>query len=268
MGTKGGLGKRCFIELSRDRADYCSKGKTILTTDVCVEYTSARFRAGNVKGEFPIAVMRNEEQEIWDQVFLLNLFGCSEEPLDNLKIQKIVFISEDEARKIKLAAAHFPFFRYNLGPYSKVLANDVRKLEDFGFIDPETKHPTERGEYILAYVKECTSTSKQATTVLEILKGVCTEYRYTRSSDLVDIVYNRSVSVVGLNGEVMKVRDIPPCIDILFPVEERLAEPIRFPKELVSDLQTEFSLSAEDLDPNNPVNIKLAREAMSRALSA
>jgi uncharacterized protein YwgA len=212
--------------------------------------------------------MRNEEQEIWDQVFLLNLFGCSGEPLDNLKIQKIVFISEDEARKQKLAAAHFPFFRFNLGPYSKVVANDVRKLEDFGFIDPETRRPTERGEYVLAYIAECVSVSERAKTALGILDGVCTEYRYTKSSDLVDIVYNRSVSVVGLNGEVMKVRDIPLCTDILFPVEERLGEPIHLSAELVSDLRTEFSLTASDLDPDNPVNVKLAREALLKALSA
>ncbi len=212
--------------------------------------------------------MRNEEQEIWDQVFLLNLFGCSDEPLDNLKIQKIVFISEDEARKLKLAAAHFPFFRYNLGPYSKVVANDVRKLEDFGFIDPETRRPTERGEYILAYIDECVARSEQAKTALGILNAVCREYRYTKSSDLVDIVYGRDVPVVGFNGKVMKVRDIPLCTDILLPIEEKLSEPIHLSEELLSDLQTEFSLSAEDLDPNNPINIKLAREAMSRALSA
>jgi uncharacterized protein YwgA len=212
--------------------------------------------------------MRNEEQEIWDQVFLLNLFGCSEEPLDNLKIQKIVFISEDEARKIQLAAAHFPFFRYNLGPYSKVVANDVRKLEDFGFIDPETRRPTQRGEYVLSYIKDFVPTSDRTVTALEILEKVCAEYRYVKSSRLVDIVYDRPVSVFGLNGEVMKVRDIPLCTDILFPVEERLVDPIKLPAQVLSDLHTEFSLSAEDLDPNNPINIKLAREALSRALSA
>lgn len=212
--------------------------------------------------------MRNEEQEIWDQIFLLSLFSCSDEPLDSLKIQKIVFLSEDEARKQGYAAAHFPFFRFKLGPYSKVIANDVRKLEDFGFIDPETKCPTERGAYILDIVMDVVKQSELATSALKILHRICTEYREVKSSRLVDIVYARTVSVSGLGGIEMKVRDIPMCTDILFPVDEGLAEPLKIPDDVLDDLRMEFSLTPEDLDPNNPINIKLAREAMSRALSA
>src|ERR1039458_77453 len=97
------------------------------------------------EGEYGSETNRTPSEEVWDQIFLLNLFKCSSEPLDNLKIQKFVFVSEDEARHKGLAAAHFPFFRYNLGPYSKVIANDVRRLQDFGFIDKETLQPSERG---------------------------------------------------------------------------------------------------------------------------
>jgi hypothetical protein len=89
-------------------------------------------------------MMRNEGQ-IWDQIFLLNLFSCSDERLDNLKIQKIVFLTEIEGRNRNFAAANFPFFRYHFGPYSKVAANTVRKLEVFGFVDPEFHRPGERG---------------------------------------------------------------------------------------------------------------------------
>src|SRR5271154_2293413 len=106
--------------------------------------------------------MRTFANEAWDQVFLLALFSGANEPLDNLKIQKVVFLTEEEARKQKLIAAHFPFFRNKFGPYSPLLANTVRKLEDCCFIYPETRQPTKRGQYILDYVADDIEESKSA----------------------------------------------------------------------------------------------------------
>jgi hypothetical protein len=210
---------------------------------------------------------RSDSQELWDQFFLLSLFQCSDEPLDNLKIQKIIFISEDKARREKLAAAHFPFFRYNLGPYSKVVANDVRRLEDLGFIEPETKKPTKRGQFVLAYLDEFAQASKEASQALSILGGVCKSYRDFRSSQLVDAVYGMEVSVIGLNGEIMRVRDIPLCTDILDPNREHLKDFSALPDDVVEDLKTEFSLTSDALDPANPSNIDLARAILTKALS-
>jgi uncharacterized protein YwgA len=212
--------------------------------------------------------MASVQQLFWDHVFLLNLFKCSAEPLDNLKIQKMVFLSEVEGRARNFATANFPFFRYHFGPYSKVAANLVRKLEVFGFVDPEFHQPSERGEYVLDYVQEFIRQSPRAVEALEILHAMCEKYRDTKSSALVDIVYGMKVSVIGMGGRVMTVRDIPECVDIIVPAEEKLETFIPFPKDLLDDLATEFSLRPNDLDPNNPANIKLAREAMSKALSA
>lgn len=219
------------------------------------------------KGECVSDTNRTPAEEIWDQIFLLNLFGCSPEPLDNLKIQKVVFVSEDEGRRKGLATAHFPFFRYNLGPYSKVIANDVRRLEDFGFIDKETLQPTDRGRYVLQYVASLVDHSKSAKESLGILQSVCKRYRDTKSSRLVNIVYDMKVPVLGFDGKVMRVKEIPANTDIIDPRREGLADVVVFSEESLNDLQTEFDLSPEDLDPNNPANVKLARAAIDAALA-
>ncbi len=212
--------------------------------------------------------MRERSEQFWDYVFLLNLFQCSEEPLDNLKIQKLTFISEDKAREEdKLKAAHYPFFRFNLGPYSKVLANDVRTLEDLGFVHPETRCPTERGRYILDYVQEFIKQSKEAQHSLKILSNVCKKYRDVKSSKLVNIVYKMEVPVVQFNGKVMTVRDIPLHTDIIDPALENLSDIPVFTQEALDDLQVEFSLSAEDLDPDKPENVLFARAALIDALA-
>jgi uncharacterized protein YwgA len=219
------------------------------------------------KSEYIDSTNRTSSEEMWDQIFLLNLFNCSSEPLDNLKIQKVIFVSENEARCAGLAAAHFPFFRYNLGPYSKVIANDVRRLQDLGFIDKETLQPSERGQYILEYVARLISQSESAKTALGVLQEVCRRYRDTKSSRLVNIVYAMKVPVFGLGGTVMQVKEIPAHIDIIDPSREGLADVSVFSDESLEDLKAEFELSAEELDPDNPTNVKLAREVLHRALA-
>ncbi len=208
------------------------------------------------------------ERQIWDQIFLLNLFRCSEEPLDNLKIQKIVFLSEIEGRNREFASADFRFFRYRFGPFSKVAANTVRKLEVFGFVDSEFHQPTERGQYVLDYVSEFVRHSSKAVEALKILQATCDQYRDTRSSQLVDIVYGMKVSVVGMGGKMMTVKEIPECVDIIVPAEERLETFIPFPEEVMRDLATEFSLRPDDLNPNKPENIAFTKAAIERALAS
>jgi uncharacterized protein YwgA len=206
-------------------------------------------------------------EQIWNYVFLLHLFECSKEPLDNLKIQKVTFVSENEARGEKLKAAYFPFFRYNLGPYSKILANDVRRLEDFGFVNPESRLPTERGRYILEYVQEFIKESKQAQYSINILRSVCKTYKDVKSSKLVDIVYKMKVPVVQYCGEVRAVKDIPLYVDILDPENEYLSDLPPIPQQILEDLEAEFSTSSEDLNPDKPENVEKARAILAAALA-
>lgn len=212
--------------------------------------------------------MRRFAQQLWDEVFLLNLFSCSpSEPFDNLKVQKVVFITENEARGERLAAANFPFFRYNLGPYSKELANDVRKLEDFRFIDPETRELTARGKYVVDYVAEEIKESKDALYVLGILHEACAKYANWRSPALVNHVYGMKVPVFAFGYQEMSIRDIPHCTDILDPQREDLKSIQVFSPQLMEDLQAEFSMSPEDLSPENPANIAFAKQVLTRALA-
>lgn len=211
--------------------------------------------------------MRTTTEEAWDQIFLLSLFADSDEPLDNLKIQKVVFVSEDEARRDGLLAAHFPFYRNRFGPYSPLLANDVRRLEDCRFIHPETRQPTRRGQYLLQYVADDLKESPSAQRSLGIVAEAQKKYQRTGSFALKDLVYEMAVPVAGLKGEVMKVKDVPMRTAILHPALEKLKESASLPDDLLEDISTELSLTAEDIDPDNPGNVKLAREAIQAALA-
>jgi len=211
--------------------------------------------------------MRSMVEETWDHIFLLALFAQSKEPLDNLQIQKVVFLSENEAREKKVLAAYFPFYRNKFGPYSPLLANDVRKLEDSGFIYQETRQPTKRGRYLLDYVADDIRESKGARTSWELLAATQNKYENTGSFALKDMVYEMRVSVTGLNGSIMAVKEIPMRTTIIHPALERSSESPSLPNDLLDDICVEFSLTREDLDPDSLANIAIAREALTQALS-
>src|SRR5581483_492115 len=169
--------------------------------------------------------------------------------------------------KKKLKGAHFPFFRYTYGPFSREVANDVRKLEDLGFLHPETREATERAKYLLDYTEEFVKSSKPAQSSLRIVSQTCRKYRGVKSTKLVDIVYKMKVPVAQFQGRIMSVREIPLRADIIRPDIDILPDLSVFPPQAIEDLATEFTLSAEDLNPVNPDNLVLARAALDAALA-
>ncbi len=211
--------------------------------------------------------MRTASSEAWDHVFLLSLFADTKEPLDNLKVQKIVFLTENEARCNNLLAAHFPFYRNKFGPYSPVLANDVRKLEDCGFIYNEVRQLTKRGQYVLDYVADEISDSASAKESIGRLREMQKKYEDTGSFSLKDIVYEINVPVTGLGGEFLKVKDIPMRTTIIHPSAEKVKIEATLPDDILDDISAELSLRTEELDPDSPSNVKIARDALEYALA-
>lgn len=91
----------------------------------------------------------------WDRILLLHLLHSAQDTkvVDNVKVQKLTFISEVQGAELRLKTAHYPFFRYNFGPYSKELAKEVSFLEALGFINNESRELTSRADVILRYIQ-------------------------------------------------------------------------------------------------------------------
>jgi uncharacterized protein YwgA len=214
--------------------------------------------------------MRAFAQVAWDYIALLTLLNAaqSDRLVDNLKIQKLTFITETRALEAELKVSHYPFFRYNLGPFSKYLANDVRRLEENGFVDTETRSLTERGKYLIRYVTPEIRQSQNALRAFTIIDTVCNQFRVYRSSRLVDIVYDMSVPVFAFGNEIMKVRDIPMLTDILCPTESQGQEVGALSDEVVEDIKHELALTPADLNPQSEHIIESVTAALQRALIA
>jgi uncharacterized protein YwgA len=194
------------------------------------------------------ARLRTQPQEIWDRIILLHLLQAAHghAGVDNLKIQKLMFIAEIEGARRNLRAAHYPFFRHTHGPFSKELANEVVLLERLGLIDPESRELTDRAAPILQRASHDMDRSAKATEVLSIVNGVCADCKHLDSfPHLVNHVLDMVVPVAGWGNEPAAIRDVPLCVDILRPNDLHAMDVLPFDADLLGELEDAFSATAD-----------------------
>ncbi len=155
--------------------------------------------------------MRTKAQLAWDLSSVLYLLDCAAgvaRATDNLKVQKLTFLHEFAAQGEGLATAHYKFFRYQFGPYSKVLAKDVELLEGLGFITKTSRRLTKRGQFLLEAVLGEMRESPGGKRATELIQTTAVSFGKVPSPKLVDMVYSMKVPVSDLGGEVTKIRDV------------------------------------------------------------
>lgn len=199
--------------------------------------------------------MRAEDQMFWDLYAVLKLLESVNQrggQADNLKVQKLTFLHELKAQEEGLRSAHYKFFRYNLGPYSKILAQDVELLEALGFITKTSRQLTKRGRFLLELLADEVQRSRAAQRAVELIQETAREYGRVRSDRLVDRVYAMSAPVYDLGGRVEKIRNISMFLDILDPVHtENLADVGPLGKEAREIIKEELKVPCEALAPGS-----------------
>jgi uncharacterized protein YwgA len=216
--------------------------------------------------------MRSKQQKYWDRLVLLRLFQAvsKRSRVDgNLKAQKLVFLVELKAHRDGIKGAHYKFFRYQLGPFSADLANDVRRLEDLGLVTKSTRALTDRGRFLHDYVFGALQNAGQDSdtkTTLGIVEQVASDYGQKSGKALMNLVYGLTVPVFDLGGRPKKVRDIPPFLDILNPVfTPELGEVQPLTDELMADIDSELAIDPARLEPAHPAFQQTVRRALEKA---
>jgi len=210
--------------------------------------------------------MRTRTQQIWDYIATLKLFETVDRisSIDgNLKVQKLSFITELEGIRAQFAAMHFKFFRYNQGPYSKELANDVQYLIGREVITAG-KRLTKKGHFILDYIAPEVSHSQKASEAFSIIENVANQYGKKSGPRLVDLVYKMIVPVYDLGGEEMRVEDVGLFTDIFVPMAQTLTEVDVLNADMIADIEQELALPLEALNPSNPEYQRTVNEALER----
>jgi hypothetical protein len=213
--------------------------------------------------------MPTRPQSAWNKIALLQMVDAARRvnsaPVTNVVIQKHLFLAELEGIKKGINAAYYRFFRFKYGPFSNELSWNIADLEKGGFIDSESGELLERGKYLLGYVLPVIEREPSVEVTLELIHKVSEIWKSYRGWSIVDAVYDLHVSVDGLQGQVMTVRDIPQKIDILIPENHPTKEAQILPNDLIEDISSELAISLERLVPSEE-RFHLALESLDAAL--
>lgn len=210
--------------------------------------------------------MRSRAHRYWDKFIVLALFSAVSKistVSGNIKAQKLTFLLELRALRAELALGHYRFFRYQMGPYSADLAEDIKLLQREQFIRPN-RSLTKRGEFLRDFITESLADNDHLRLTNDIVHAVVVDYGEKSGVDLMEMVYGMKVPVFGY-GREMKVRDIPTFVDILDPAhtpELRAVQPL--PKDLIDDLDAEFAIDPARLEPGHPSYKQTVRRVLDR----
>lgn len=187
--------------------------------------------------------MRNKHQQIWDRIVLMHLLHAAQSGgvVDNIKVQKLMFMAQVEGDSRGLSIAPYSFERRNYGPYSSELAGEVLLLEELCLVDPETRELTGHGQQLLKDLRREIEKSAAAREVLDVVFKICEQHKHRESrTELVEFVHGMVVPVAGWGNEPVVVRDIPLRVAILRPHDRYMMKHPPLPGHIIHEIENEF----------------------------
>jgi len=205
------------------------------------------------KPETPLRFMSGmSEREVEEKVgnnllflYLVDETSRSGQVEDDLKAQKLVFLSEKLMVQRRLKAFNYNFFRWKKGPYCADLSNDIKRLTRAGLLQRKNDkiELTDLGRKVIA---NCEPELKDCSNFLKPIKEVAQEYGSIPPEELKERVYDTSVFVPKLH-RVMKIRDIEEGKLILFRLSEtRARKTLNLNENWQATLELVFSKEAQD----------------------
>jgi len=164
---------------------------------------------------------------------------------DDLKAQKLVFLSQKQLVQKRLKAFNYTFLRWHKGPFSKDLANDIKALVKAGMLTriDDKIDLTDAGKEVVARCEELLT--KQPEFIVPI-KAVAQAYGAIPSDDLKESVYDISVFVPKLR-KVTKIRDIEEKQLILYGLSTKKArKAFNIDENWQATLELVFNKEAQD----------------------
>lgn len=162
---------------------------------------------------------------------------------DDLKAQKLVFLSEKLSVQRSLRSLVYPFFRWHKGPWSKNLSEDLRHLTNNGFLERETSGfvPTSEAKEIL---KLSAPLLDSENIFLRPIDETIVKWGHFSPDAIKEQVYDIPIFVPRLR-KVMRMRDIEEGQILLFGVSESKARRIfSLPEDWMATLEILFDKDA------------------------
>jgi len=164
---------------------------------------------------------------------------------DNLKLQKLAFLTQKKFIERRLKGFSYNFFRWHKGPFSADVNNDLVLLKQMNFARWEDRiYLTEEGEALL---KQCEDLFERNDTFLQIIDSIIKEYAGLKPDEIKEKVYEMKVMVPKIRKSML-IREIPPKTLILYrPSKKRTRQEFDINEEWLATLELIFDEEALEL---------------------
>lgn len=176
-------------------------------------------------------------------LYLINLTNSRGKVEDEIKLQKLVFLSQLGLVRKRLKAFSYNFFRWIKGPFSKNLRIDLQALAEANFVKINRNEIQVSGK-AKELIKEFTEIFNQNRIFLGDIDRVVEKYATYSPDDIKDEVYSLKVMVPRIR-QLMTIKEIPPRQLILFKTSDRKARGIfHIPSAWLATLEIVFDKEA------------------------
>jgi len=140
---------------------------------------------------------------------------------DNLKLQKLVFLGQKKMVERKIKAFSYNFFRWDKGPFSAEVNNDLTSLTLRGLISYQWPIGlTEEGKKLL---EDCLELFQKNRDFTEVIDEILSAYATYTPEEIKARVYDMNIFVPRLR-QVMTIAEIPRGTLILFKPSDKTAK--------------------------------------------
>lgn len=140
---------------------------------------------------------------------------------DNLKLQKLVFLGQKKMIERKIKAFSYNFFRWDKGPFSAEVNNDLTSLASRGLVSYHRPiEVTEEGKKLLEDFEELFQRNRH---FIEVINEILSIYATYTPEEIKAHVYNMNIFVPRLR-RVMTIAEVPRGTLILFKPSDKTSK--------------------------------------------
>jgi uncharacterized protein YwgA len=211
---------------------------------------------------------RSLKDQVVDAVLLLYFLKEAQPISGRTKAQKTGFFVELALNREGMAGPHYVFYRWDKGPFSRVLWNDLDALTNQGFLirTPDGYSVTRRGTAMIDLAIPPLKAHPLNDETFLIIDEVLRWCKPRTGEELIQAAYAVELEPAGMPGEHRTVEAIPLGVDIIAPSPDGL----HVDDETVSILEEQLAVSADAIRAlrSDPEWSRQADERLNEAVNA
>lgn len=155
-------------------------------------------------------------------IYIINKANQIAKVENNLKLQKLTFLAEKLLNERQRKGLSYIFIRWNMGPFSANINNDLALLKNSNFVDwgRDKITLTSEGKNLLSKTSKIFDSNK---TILNYVDVTIEKNARLSPEEIKDKVYDIAIRLPRV-GRIMRIREVPPRNLLLCGLSEKRAK--------------------------------------------